>query len=99
MNMQQLMAQAQKMQRDMEKKQQEVRNSEYTGSSQLVDVVISGDRRIKSVKIKATGTMDEEDLEMLEDMIKIAVNDANENLEKDLESKMGPMAKQLGGLM
>lgn len=99
MNMQQLMAQAQKMQRDMEKKQEEVRNSEYTGSSQLVDVVLGGDKKIKSVKIKANGSMDEEDIEMLEDMIKIAVNDAMSNLEKDLEAKMGPMAKQLGGLM
>lgn len=99
MNMQQLMQQAQRMQKDMEKKQEEVRNSEYSGTSQLVDVVISGDRKIKDVKIKKMDSFDEEDLEILQDMIKIAVNDAMDKLEKDLESKMGPYAKQLGGLM
>lgn len=99
MNMQALMQQAQKMQRDMQKKQEEVRNSEYAGTSQLVDVVVSGDRKIKSVKIKNMSTFDDEDKEMLEDMIKIAINDAMDKLEKDLEAKMGPYAKQLGGLM
>lgn len=98
MNMNNLMAQAQKMQKDMEKKQQEIQNSEYTGTSQLVDVVLSGDKKVKSVKIKAE-SLDSEDIEMLEDMIQIAINDAVSKIEKDVESKMGMYGKTLGGLM
>lgn len=98
MNMNNLMAQAQKMQKDMERKQQEIQNSEYTGTSQLVDVVLSGDKKVKSVKIKAD-SLDSEDIEMLQDMIQIAINDAVSKIEKDVESKMGMYGKALGGLM
>ena len=98
MNMNNLMAQAQKMQKDLEKKQQEIQNSEYEGTSQLVDVVLYGTKKIKSIKIKAE-SLDPEDVEILEDMIKIAVNDAITKIEKDTESKMGMYGKALGGLM
>lgn len=98
MNMNSLMAQAQKMQKDMERKQQEIQSSEYTGTSQLVDVVLSGDKKVKSVKIKAE-SLDSEDIEMLQDMIQIAINDAVSKIEKDVESKMGMYGKALGGLM
>ena len=99
MNMNSLMAQAQKMQRDLEKKQQEIQNSEYNGTSQLVDVTLYGNKKVKNIIIKNKENLDSEDLEMLEDMIKIAINDAISKIEKDIESKMGMYGKQLGGLM
>ena len=46
MNMNALMQQAQKMQKDMERKQKEIQSSEFTGSSQLVDVVVYGNKKI-----------------------------------------------------
>lgn len=98
MNMNALMQQAQKMQRDIEKKQKDIQESEYTGSSQLVDVVIYGNKKIKSVKFKDVDNFDKDDLEILEDMIKIAVNDAVSKVEKDVETKLGAYGKQLGGL-
>lgn len=98
MNMNNIMAQAQKMQRDIEKKQEEINNSEYEGHSQLVDIVLYGNKRMKSITIKNKESLEAEDLEMLEDMIKIAFNDAVSKIEKDIESKMGMYAK-LGGLM
>ena len=42
--------------------------------------------------------MDEEDLECLEDMIKIAINDAYKKIDKEIESKMGMYGKLAGGL-
>lgn len=99
MNMNALMQQAQKMQRDMEKKQQEIRSTEYVGESQLVKVVLFGDKTLKSIEFKNLENFDKEDLEILEDMIKIAHDDAIKKIEKDVESKMGPYAKQLGGLI
>lgn len=98
MNMNNLMAQAQKMQKDIEKKQQEINNSEYKGSSQLVDIVLYGSKKIKSIEIKNKESLETDDLEMLEDMIKIAFNDAVSKIEADIEAKLGMYAK-LGGLM
>ncbi|MDE6142315.1 MAG: YbaB/EbfC family nucleoid-associated protein [Bacilli bacterium] len=98
MNMNNIMAQAQKMQKDIEKKQQEINNSEYEGHSQSVDIVLYGSKKIKSITIKNKESLEAEDLEMLEDMIKIAFNDAVSKIEADIEAKLGMYAK-LGGLM
>ena len=99
MNMQALMQQAQKMQRDMNKKQNELKSTEYTGESQLVQVILMGDKTLKSVNFKNIDSLDKEDLEMLQDMIKIAHDDAIKKINADLKAKMGPYAEQLGGLM
>lgn len=99
MNMNALMQQAQRMQKDMEKKQNEIKSSEYTGESQLVEIVLLGDKTIKNIKFKNMDSFDKDDLDILEDMIKIAHKDAMNKIEKDIEQKMGPYAKQLGGLI
>lgn len=99
MNMNAIMQQAQRMQRDMEKKQQELKSTEYVGESQLVEIVLLGDKTLKSIKFKDLENFDKEDLDILEDMIKIAHSDAIKKIEKDVEAKMGPYAKQLGGLI
>lgn len=99
MNMNALMQQAQKMQRDMEKKQNEIKSTEYIGESQLVKVILMGDKTIKEVKFKDVDNLDKDDLEILQDMIKIAHDDAIKKINADIESKMGPYAKQLGGLI
>lgn len=98
MNMNNIMAQAQKMQRDIEKKQKEIEAGEYTGTSQLVDVVLYGNKKIKSINIKDKDKLDPEDLELLEDMIKIAFNDALSKIDAEIEKKLGAYGKQLGGL-
>ena len=98
MNINNLMAQAQKMQKDIEKKQQEINSSEFVGNSEWVEVTLLGDKSIKSINIKNKMTMDEDDLECLEDMIKIAINDAHSKIEKEIEKKMGSYSKLAGGL-
>lgn len=82
----------------MQRKQQEIYNTDYEGTSQLVDVVVSGDKKIKNVTLKNMDNFEKEDLEILEDMIKIALNDAFSKVDADFESKMGMYGKQLGGL-
>ena len=96
MNMQALMQQAQKMQKDIMKKKNEVNKKEFTGSSELVDVVFTGDKRMVSAKIKQD--IDNEDKEIIEDMIVIAVNDAMEKIDKETENALGSYGNQLGGL-
>lgn len=99
MNMNALMQQAQRMQKDMQKKQEEIHNSTYVGNSELVEITINGEKKVVSVKLKNMTSFDSDDIEILEDMIKIAMNDAVAKVEKDVESKLGVYAKQLGGLM
>ncbi len=97
MNMQSIMAQAQKMQRDIAKKKEEIDNTTYEGTSEWVKVEINGKKELLKLNITYTGQIDAEDKEMLEDMIKIALNDAFHKVDKDLEEKMGSYGS-LGGL-
>ena len=94
-----MLAQVQKLQKEMEKKQEEIYNSIFVGESELVEITLYGSKKVKSVKIKAEGGLDAEDVEILEDMIKIAVNDGINKIEKEIEDKMGVYGKKLGGLM
>jgi len=98
MNMQNLMAQAQRMQKDIQKKQEEINKTEYEASSGAVNLKINGKKEIVEINIDKSIINDAEDLEALEDMIKIAFNDALNKVNKDTESKMGVYAKGLNGL-
>lgn len=93
MNMQALMQQAQKMQRDLTKKKDELNKKSFNGTSELVDVVFTGDKKLVSVKIK--GNIDNDDKEIIEDMFVLAVNDAMAKIDKEAESALG----QLNGLI
>lgn len=92
MNMQAMMKQVQKLQKDMTKTQEEINNTEFTGKSSLVTVVMDGQKKLKSVKI-ATTELDKDDIEMLEDMILVAVNDAIKEIDRVTEEKMGAYTK------
>lgn len=97
MNMQSIMAQAQKMQRDIAKKKEEIEKTIYEGASEWIKVQINGKKEIIKLNITYTESIDAEDKEILEDMLKIALNDAYQKLDKDLEDKMGSYGN-LGGL-
>ena len=96
MNMQALMQQAQKMQRDITKKKEELNKKTFTGSSELVEVAFTGDKKLVSTKIKSD--IDNDDKEIIEDMFVIAVNDAMAQIDKETESVMGAYGSQLNGL-
>lgn len=97
MNINNIMQQAQKMQKDLQKKQEEINSMIFIGESEWVEATLFGSKKIKQIKIKNKTTMDEEDLECLEDMIKIAIEDAYSKIDKEVEKKMG-MYASLGGL-
>ncbi|MGI6701042.1 MAG: YbaB/EbfC family nucleoid-associated protein [Christensenellales bacterium] len=96
-NMQQLMKQAQKMQQDMAKAQEELKNStvEAEAGGGMVKVVMSGDRRVNEIKIKKEA-VDPDDIEMLEDLIIAALNEASGKVDELSEELMGPYAGMLG---
>ena len=70
----------------------------FTGKSELVEVKMNGKREVLSVEIKSD-ELEKDDLEILEDMVKIATNDALKQIEKELNDKLGSQAGALGGLL
>ncbi len=98
MNFQNLMAQAQKMQKDITKKKEEIDNKVFIGKSEWVSVEINGKKELIKINIDFEGIIEKDDKEMLEDMIKIAINDANSKVDKEIEEKMGAYGSQFNGL-
>ena len=83
-----LMKQAQQMQANMQKAQEEIANMEITGKAGggMVEVVMTGRHDVRRVTIDPS--LMQEDKEMLEDLIAAAVNDANRPLETQTKDKM-----------
>ena len=98
MNMQAMLRQAQNMQRDMMKSQEEINKMSFTGENGLVKVTMSGEKKVQKVDIQKDNDFTADDLEMLEDMILVAVNDALKQIEKVTEEKMGKYTKGIPGL-
>ncbi len=96
-NMNNLMKQAQKMQRQMEESQKELEEKEYTVSSGggAIEITITGKREITKVKLDKDA-VDPDDVEMLEDLIMAAVNEALSKVEEASASVMGKFAGGLG---
>lgn len=95
-NMQAMMRQAQKMQQDAMRAQEELNNTVFEGSAsgEMVKVEITGDFEMKSIKINPA-VVDSDDVEMLEDLIVAAYNDAKNKADNAKVQKMGAF----GGLM
>lgn len=98
MNMQSIMAQAQKMQRDLQKKKEEINAKLFPGKYDFVEVTLNGKKEMVSCKINKD-KLDADDIEMLEDFIVLAVKDATCKIDKEVQSQMGQYANMLDGLM
>ena len=88
-NMNQLLKQAQKMQADMMKTQEEIEAKEFetTSGGGAVTVTMNGKKVLKAIKIKKE-VVDPEDVEMLEDLILTAINEATKHAEELVEAEM-----------
>lgn len=98
MNIQAMMKQAQALQKDMLKAKDEIDKTEFTGESSLVKVTVKGTKEVVKVEINKDNSLDSDDIEMLEDMIVIAVNEANKKVDEMTEKKMGKFGNSLPGL-
>jgi len=98
-NMNNLMKQAQRMQRQMEEGQKELEAKEFTAASGggAVEAVVNGKREILSIRLSQE-VVDPEDIEMLQDLIVAAVNEALRQVEEAGAELMGKMTGGLGGL-
>jgi len=90
MNVQNMMKQAQQMQERMQKQMEEMR-IEATAGGGMVTVVINGAKQVQSIKIDPEA-VSKEDVEMLQDLILAALNDAHRKADE-------AMSKQMQGMM
>ena len=97
-NMNQMMQQVQKMQADMEKAQEELKNErvEASAGGGMVTVVVSGELEVLDMKIDP-GAVDPEDVELLQDMVLAAVNEALRSAQELAANKLNAATGGLGG--
>ena len=99
MNMQKMIQEAQRLQKEIEKKQKELENTEYSGESSLVKVTINGKKELLNVKININESIAQDEIEMVEDMILVAVNSAVKKAEEDKKIKLDKYGQGISGLI
>ncbi len=98
MNMQAMLQQARRMQKDIETKKSEIEKETFEGTYEFVTVTLNGKKEMVKCKINKE-SLAKEDIEMLEDFILLAVKDALSKVDKEYNAKMGQYASALNGLI
>ncbi len=93
MDIKQMMKQAQKMQEQLQKQSQELR-IEATSGGGMVTVVVNGAKQLQALRIDPE-VVSKDDVEMLQDLIVAAINDAHRKVDDEMQKTMGGM---MGGL-
>ena len=96
MNMQMIMKQMQKVQKDILNKKEELEGKEYNYSNSLVEVTALGNKKIKKIKIKEY--VEKDDLETLEDMIMNAIDNVFKEIDEESEKEMSQYSNMVPGL-
>ena len=98
-NMNNIMKQAQKLQKQMEEMQKEIESKEFEASvgGGAVVVKVSGKKEVTAIHIKPE-VVDPDDVEMLEDLVLTAVNEAMKKADEETSNKMGKLTGGMGGL-
>ena len=96
MNMQNMMRQAQKLQKQVEKRQAELAATKFTGSSvqDLVTATFTGDKKLVAIDFKSE-VVDADDIETLQEMTVQAINDALTKVDEATQKKLGAFAGKL----
>ena len=95
-NMANIMKQAQKMQKQMEEAQKNLEEQEVTAAGGAVEVTVSGKHEVTKVKL-AEEVVDPDDIEMLEDLIMAATNEAMRKIDEASQQSMSQITGALGG--
>jgi DNA-binding YbaB/EbfC family protein len=96
MNMQNLMAQAKKLQNEMEKITKEIEETIFTYENENIIVEATGKNKIQRIQILNESVL--EDKEIFEDIIVVAVNDVLDQIKSKKDEKLGKYTNGLGGL-
>lgn len=97
-NMQQMMKKVQKMQKEMEASQKAIEAKEFKGTepSGMIEVTVTGDKKIKAISIKPEA-VDPDDIDMLQDLLIEAVNNGLETVEKETTNAMSKYTSGIPG--
>lgn len=98
MNMQAIMQQAQKMQKDVLKAKKEIDETIFIGKSSIVTAELYGNKKIKKITI-SSDKLEKDDINMLEDVILVAINDAMSQIDSETEKKLGKYTGGMQGLL
>ncbi len=93
MDIRQMMKQAQKLQEQLQRQSQEMR-VEATAGGGMVTVVVDGQKNLQSIRIDPE-VVSKDDVEMLQDLIVAAINDAHRRVDEEMQKTVGGM---MGGL-
>lgn len=98
-NMNNLMKQAQRMQKQMEESSKELETKEFTASAGggAVEVTVTGKKEVSRVKLSQE-VVDPDDIEMLEDLIVAATNEALRKMEEETQASMAKITGGFGGM-
>ena len=98
-NMNNLMKQAQRMQRQMEESQKALEEASFTAKAGggAVEVTVTGSKEVTSIKLSPEA-VDPDDVETLEDLIMAAANEAFRKLDEESQSQMAKLTGGMGGL-
>ncbi len=94
MDLQKLLEQAQAMQASLSSVETQLKDTMYEGSSNGVKIVLNGENEVQEISIP-DDLMDKENKEMLQDVLLIAFNNANEKIIADRESKMNAITQNV----
>jgi len=98
-NMSNLMKQAQRMQKQMEESSKELETKEFTATAGggAVEVTVTGKKEVSKVKLSQE-VVDPDDIEMLEDLIVAATNEALRKMEEETQASMAKITGGFGGM-
>ncbi len=96
MNIQAMMAQARKLQKDLEKTTDEINNTTFNYENENILVECTGNNKITKINIKNEDIL--ADKEMVEDIILVAINDVLKQIKTTKDNKLGKYTNGMGGL-
>ncbi len=97
MNIQAMMKQAQKLQKEMMESKNEIDNMIFEETNSFVTVKVNGKKEILNVKIDSE-SLDKDDVEMLQDIIMVAINNVFKKIDEETEKRMGKYTQGMPGL-
>ena len=97
MNIQAMMKQAQKLQKDMMNAKKEIDETEFECTKSFLTIKAMGNKKIKSIKIDMEN-ISKDEIEMVEDLMLVAVNELMDKIDKETEKKMGKYTQGMPGL-
>ena len=97
MNIQAMMKQAQQLQKNMVEEKNKIDEMEFEVKSSFVTVVVNGTKKVKKITID-NESLDKDEIEILEDIIQVAMNEALDKVDKETEKRLGKYTQGMPGL-